>query len=177
MRLQSEIFKYRAKLADLVTGWENRGMPGREGLEKTALALFSWREKAGIDGIWKDHPPLMVTATLDDGIGQGLQMIHLLAAAMGMPTHYMGLLQTPQSIIETCRTLKSEFLGLTVLQFDSEEAIIKIAAGLDSNTCIIAGGPVFKIDPEFADRAGISVVAGNAAEFVDFCLKIQDHRL
>jgi len=175
--LQSEIFKYRAKLADLVTGWENRGMPGREGLEKTALALFSWREKAGIDGIWKDHPPLMVTATLDDGIGQGLQMIHLLAAAMGMPTHYMGLLQTPQSIIETCRTLKSEFLGLTVLQFDSEEAIIKIAAGLDSNTCIIAGGPVFKIDPEFADRAGISVVAGNAAEFVDFCLKIQDHRL
>lgn len=172
--MQSEIIEYRAKLADLAAQWKNGRLPGREGLERTAESLISWKERAGIEGIWPTSPPLMVTATLDDGIGQGLQVIHLFAAAIGLPTHYLGLLQTPHSIIDTCRTLEAEYLGLTVLQFDSEDAINEIAAGLEGQTRILAGGPVFKLDTDFADRAGVGVVAGSAAEFIQFFLNLEN---
>ena len=168
--MASEIYEYRTKLSDLAARWKNGGLPGREELESTARSLFSWKEKAGIDGIWAASPPMMVTATIDDGIGQGLQVIHHFAAAIGLPTHYLGLLQSSQSIIDTCRTLQSEYLGLTVLQFDSEDAIKEIAAGLEGQTCILAGGPVFKLDTDFADRAGVGVVVGSAAEFIQFLL-------
>lgn len=171
--MQAEINDYRAKLADLVTEWKYQGLPSREGLEKKALELFNWKDRTGIKGIWSARPPLMVTATLDDGIGQGLQLIHLFAAAIGMPTYFLGLFQNPQFIIETCRNFRSEYLGLTVLQFDSEETVSEIVSGLGGQTCIIAGGPVFRLDTGFAERTGVNVVAGSAADFIEFCLKTE----
>jgi len=133
----------------------------------TADDLLRWREDAGISGLWP-HPPLMATATIDDGFGQGLAIIHKFAEAVGLSVHPIGLMLEPDVIIDVCRSLRPAILGLTVLQFDSEETIAYIAGHLPAETKIIAGGPVFSADPEFADRAGVHSVAAHAGDFLEY---------
>jgi methylmalonyl-CoA mutase cobalamin-binding subunit len=161
---------YRSKWSHLLDDWRQRGRPGREGLERTALQMLKWKDASGIQGIWAGRPPLMVTATLDDGFGHGLQLIHLYAAAIGMPTFFLGLMQTPANIVKACRTYQAEYLGLTVLHSDTQNMLREVVTGLDGRTRLIAGGPVFRSDPGFAARSGIDVVAGHVHDFIQFCL-------
>jgi hypothetical protein len=67
--------------------------------------------------------------------------------------------------------LHPDFLGMTVLQFDTEDDLILITGNLPSKTRVIAGGPVFSADPELAGRTGVHFVAKNAADFISFMLK------
>jgi methylmalonyl-CoA mutase cobalamin-binding subunit len=112
----------------------------------------------------------MVTATLDDGLGQGLAAIEKFADAIGMRLISLGLLQTATSIVATCRREKPEFLGMTILQFDTEEELSAIAGQLPEKTRIVAGGPAFTGDPDFADRTGTHYAARNVAAFLRFML-------
>jgi len=82
----------------------------------------------------------------------------------------LGLLVAPEKIIAACKKNNPDLLGLTVLQFDSEEDILLISKNLPSKTKIIAGGPVFTADPEFARRTGVHFTAKNAAYFIRFLL-------
>jgi len=112
----------------------------------------------------------MATATIDDGLGQGLATIHRFAESVGLSVHPIGLMQEPGVVIDVCRSIRPSLLGLTILQFDSEEAIAYIADQLPVQTTIIAGGPVFTADPEFAGRAGVDVVAADVGEFLDYLI-------
>jgi methanogenic corrinoid protein MtbC1 len=112
----------------------------------------------------------MVTATLDDGLGQGLKIIETFAEAIGMRLVSLGLLQSAATIVNACRDEKPDFLGLTVLQFDTEEALTAIAGQLPKNTRIVAGGPAFSGDPDFAERTGTHYAARNVAAFLRFML-------
>ena len=112
----------------------------------------------------------MVTATLDDGLGQGLAVIEKYAAIIGMRLISLGLLQTPEAIIAVCHRDQPDYLGITVLQFDSEDDLITIAEKLPPITRIVAGGPVFSADPEFAERTGTHYAAKNVAYFLRFML-------
>ena len=46
------------------------------GLEKAAGEVREWKVRTGGSGVW-DAPPLMLKATLDDGLGQGLEVIRV----------------------------------------------------------------------------------------------------
>jgi methanogenic corrinoid protein MtbC1 len=145
-------------------------LPSRSGLEKAAGELREWKMKTGASGLW-DNPPLMITATLDDGLGQGLEVIRMFSETAGLEIIDLGLLVTPGKIIAACKKNNPDLLGLTVLQFDSEEDILMISKNLPSKTKIIAGGPVFTADPGFARRTGIHFTAKNAAYFIRFLLQ------
>jgi methanogenic corrinoid protein MtbC1 len=115
----------------------------------------------------------MITATLDDGLGQGLGIIRMFSETAGIKIIDLGLLVTPERIIAECKENNPDLLGLTVLQFDSEEDILMIRRNLPSKTKIIAGGPVFTADPGFARRTGIHFTAKNVAYFIRFLLQFE----
>ena len=68
-------------------------------------------------------------------------------------------------------TLKPHFLGLTVLQFDSDDWVADIVRQLHSSTLLVAGGPAFQYDEDFARRTGTHVVVKNGAAFLQFLMK------
>ncbi len=80
------------------------------------------------------------------------------------------MLQTPEKIVSECQKHLPDFLGLTILQLDTDTLVEEISAQLPSETRIVAGGPVFRFDPEFAERTGIHMVAKNAISFLEFLL-------
>ena len=116
----------------------------------------------------------MITATLDDGLGNGLEVIRLFSEAAGLEIIELGFLVTSEKIITACKKNEPDLLGLTVLQFDSEEDILMISRNLPERTKIIAGGPVFTADPEFSRRAGIHFAAKNVAYFIQFLLQVKE---
>lgn len=158
------------RLQDVSREWIARGLPPREQVIACADGLRQWRQTLGIEGLWSTAPRLM-TATLDDGIGQGLEIIHRFADAMGMTLIPLGLVQPPEAILTACRMQRPEFLGMTVLQADSEEDLAQIGLHLPPETLLIAGGPAFRYDPEMAMRSGVDFVAADVAHFIDFVLK------
>ena len=162
----------KVRLDELSRKWQSKGLPSKSALENAAGDLRDWKEKTGCFGLW-DIPPLMITATLDDGLGQGLKIIRMFSEVAGLEIIDLGLLVTPEKIIADCKKNKPDLLGLTVLQFDSEEAILMISRNLPSKTKIIAGGSVFKADQGFARRTGIHFAAKNVAYFIDFLLQFE----
>ena len=162
----------RDKLINLLNDWQETGIPPRHEMESVAVELLEWKSSNDIISIW-DDPPLMVTATLDDGLGLGLRLIHQYAEVAGLHVKPLGLYLPPEEIIDRCRSMAPDILGMTVLQFTSEEALTHIAQNLPDKTRLVAGGPVFSIDPDFANRSGVYFVAKNAAEFLGFVLSIE----
>ncbi len=162
----------RQRLNQLLSEWDNFGMPTRSGFQTAAEEMIKWRKKTGVAGLW-ENPPLMLTATIDDGWGHGLQLIHLWAKAIGLKLHSLGILKTAREIINKCRQLQPEILGMTVLQFDTEDDLILISRNLPSKTFFIAGGPIFSADPELASRSGIDYVASSAADFLKIMLRYE----
>lgn len=160
------------KLDALSKKWQSTGLPSRSGLEKAAGDLHKWKVITGVSGLW-DKPPLMLSATLDDGLGHGLEVIRMFSETAGLETIELGLLLTPEKIITSCKNHQPDLLGLTVLQFDSEEDILMISRNLPSKTKIIAGGPVLTADRGFAARAGIHFTAKNAAYFIQYLLQFE----
>ncbi len=161
----------REKLSSLLAECGKNGVPPRHEMESEAVELLEWKNSKGIESLW-DDPPLMVTATLDDGLGLGLRLIHQYAEVAGLKIKSLGLYLPPEKIVEECRNLVPDILGMTVLQFASEEALTYVAQNLPDKTRLIAGGPVFAVDPDLADRTGVHLVAKNALEFLGFVLSI-----
>ncbi|MGD9973831.1 MAG: hypothetical protein AB7S77_12300 [Desulfatirhabdiaceae bacterium] len=161
--------EFRQRLENFLQGWEN-GPPTREVYLNAARELTVWRKERNHTGLWT-VPPLMVTATIDDGWGHGLEVIEKLAEAAGIRVHSLGLLQPPVAIIDACRRMKPHFLGMTVLQFDSDDKVAEIVHGLPSFTRLVAGGAAFYHDPDFAVRTGTHVVMKNGALFLQFLIE------
>lgn len=164
-----ELLRYR--LEQLVADLKAKGRPARTELADAVADIRLWKAEHGEEGLWQE-PPLMVTATLDDAMGHGLDLIHQYAEVAGIQVNHLGLLQAPDAIVSACRDLEPKLLGLTVLQFDTEEDLAFIAGNIPEATQIVAGGPVFKADPELSRRAGIHRVAMDAADFLKFLLAL-----
>ena len=161
--------KLRERLQKLSRNWINEGMPTNEGVARAAGELEQWKHKGQIQGLWK-KPPHMITATLDDGLGHGLALIERFAEILGLSVNRMGLLQNPQDILTLCRRENPDFLGLTVLQLDSDDDLECVGRRLPASTCLIAGGAAFKVDPDLAVRCRVDFVAKNVAYFIRFVL-------
>ncbi len=162
----------RDRVSDLLQQWFRRGKPSREDYLEGARKLEALRRQSAWGGLWP-QPPLMITATLDDGWGHGLEIIEALAASVGVAVHSLGVLQSPETIVQACRERQPDLLGLTVLQFDSDDALIHITGSLPSATTLIAGGAAYRYDPEFAERTGTHAVARDGIAFLRFLLGYQ----
>jgi methylmalonyl-CoA mutase cobalamin-binding subunit len=160
---------FRTVVGDLANQWIATGLPSRQALDETADKLASLRERLKVNGLW-DQRPSMVTATLDDGLGHGLAIIEKFAAVVGMRLIPQGLMQTPEAVIDACQRHQPDYLGLTILQFDTEDDLTCIARHLPQKTRIVAGGPVFSGDPDFARRTGTHHAAKNVAGFLRYLL-------
>jgi hypothetical protein len=159
----------KEKIRELIEDLRAKGRPSRDEFEAAADRLCRWKAANNIQGLW-ERPPVMVTATLDDAMGHGLALIHPYAEAAGLRLHPLGLLQPAETIIAACREVKPAFLGLTVLQFDSEDELEKIGRHLPGGTVVVAGGPVFAADPDLAPGTGVHHVARDAAAFWEILL-------
>ncbi len=168
--MATEYEPYREKLSRISRRWISDGLPSHEVLQSTADDLERWKQKQAVCGLWPDAP-LMLTATLDDGIGQGISLIERFAAVAGLAVERIGLLQYPGFILEKCHILQPAMLGLTVLQLDSDDDLAKVGLNRPAQTSIVAGGPAFKFDPEMGKRCGVDYIAPNVAYFLDFLLK------
>ena len=162
----------RERLMDLVKDWQrkDRSLPSHNELIAIGEELRQWKEREGIPGLWGDDRPEMLTATIDDGMGQGLKIINLYAEVAGLSVVPLGLLLSAETIIDACSQRHPSILGLTVLQFDSEDTLTEICRGLPRGVKVVAGGPVFTADPEFAQRTGVHVVAKNVAYFLEYLI-------
>ncbi|MDA8137548.1 MAG: hypothetical protein M0036_02740 [Desulfobacteraceae bacterium] len=159
----------RRSLEHLSQQWITQGVPSREQVMTSGQRLLQGRSAPARQSLWSSAPRL-VTASLDDSIGQGLEVIHLFARVMGLVVTPLGLMQRPEAILAACHSHRPAYLGLTVLQPDSEEDLARIGLHLPPDTCLIAGGPAFRYDPEMAERCGVHYVAANVAYFIDFVL-------
>lgn len=159
--------KYRIEVSRIADQWLADGLPSRQALLEAAEAIDHLRERLGIGGMW-ENAPCMVTVTIDDGLGQGIAVIERFAKAIGIRVISLGLLQTPATIIDACRQHRPNYLGLTILQFDSEAELSVIARNVPESTRIVAGGPVFSGDPDFARRTGTHFAAKNVAHFLRY---------
>jgi hypothetical protein len=161
--------RLRLKLLDLVKNWKSAGIPSREGLMKTAHEVITWSRENELAPLWP-VAPLFVTATIDDALGHGLDIIELYAKATGMQVVRLGLLMPCEGIVSACRRRQADVLAMTVLQLDSEEDLVQIGNCLPPKTRFIAGGPVFKARPDIARAAGICFVAKDVAAFLEYVL-------
>jgi methylmalonyl-CoA mutase cobalamin-binding subunit len=159
-------FDLRKTVERLLQGWTADGMPSRDGLAGQAAAL---QKQRGDKSLWKPAPT-MLTATIDDGIGQGIDLIGRFAGAVGVRVVFAGPMLSPARIVEEARRVDADLAGLTVLQLDSEPLLEEIARELPSKTVLVAGGPAFRLDPDLAERTGVAFVAANVADFLRFLL-------
>jgi hypothetical protein len=161
----------RRKMERLLKDWQAKGLPGRHSLHEQARELSEWKAANGIESLWSE-PLQMATATLDDGWGHGLQTIEIYGNLAGLHIHSLGLEQPPERIIDVCRRLRPKILGLTVLQFDSEDDLAKICRNLPAETQTVVGGPIFRAEPELAERAGVDLVARHVGDFLKYLLEL-----
>ena len=162
----------RAMIEMLLVDWD-RQPPTRQGYLKAADQLAARRRRG--PALWV-RAPRMLTATIDDGWGHGLEVIQALARAAGVSVDTLGVMQKPEVIVEACRRKRPDLLGLTVLQFDSDDAVRQIVKRLPAQTTLVAGGAAYRYDPDFARRTGTPVVARSGAAFLAFLLHYQPTR-
>lgn len=160
------------EIKSLLSAWEKTGIPPRATLHETAEKMLQWKKDHGIAGLWK-VPPRMLGATMDDGWGHGIQLILKYADLMGADICFSGLLRSREQLLSACEAFRPDYLGLTILQFDTEEEVAALRKALPPHVKIIAGGPVFQIDPDFQQRTGIDFVARNVSEFMRLLLDIR----
>jgi len=165
--MEDAYIEFRLAVSRLADQWIAEGLPSQQILHESIAKLDRLRERLNVQGLWRNKP-CMVTATLDDGLGQGLAIIEGFAAVIGLRLISLGLLQAPASVVEACQREVPDFLGMTILQFDTEEELTTIAGQLPQQTRIVAGGPAFTGDPDFADRTGTHYAAKNVAAFLRF---------
>lgn len=162
----------QATIRALIARWRRSGLPGHDALAAEAQALTTLVKRPDTRPLWRT-PPLLLTATLDDALGQGLAVIHSFADAVGLRRHHLGLTVAAEAIIEACCAESPALLGMTVLQFDSEEDLARIRREIPRSTRMVCGGPLFKADPDLAERCGIDFVAKDLGYFLEYLL---DHR-
>lgn len=138
--------------------WESEGVPPRWTLIKELNELAQLRKSLGVSLT----PFRLVTATLDDGWGLGLEIIHNACNVLGISYTFMGLLKTPEEIAQLCESEKPDAVGVTVIQEETLDTLFRLRSLLSPKIKIFAGGPAIK---EFISHEGIQVFK-NVLEFI-----------
>lgn len=156
-------------------GLARAGQPTRETYMAVAGKLLAWRVRHADPGLWP-RAPRMLTATLDDGWGHGIGIIQALAEAVGVEVHPLGTCQPAELVVRACADLQPDLLGISVLHFDSDEAVRHIVRRLPIMTTMVAGGAAYRYDPDFAQRTGTHFTARDGRAFLSFLMAFRPHR-
>jgi methylmalonyl-CoA mutase cobalamin-binding subunit len=143
----ADILKLRKIVDELTNNWKNDPKISWTQIYGIGEKLLEWKTQKNIAGLWQ-YPPKMITATMDDGIGQGLKLIHLFSRIAGLEIVPLGLMQSRETIINECNKQCPEFLGMTILQFETEEILNTIIPQFPEKMIVLAGGPIFKMIPD-----------------------------
>ena len=162
---------FRREVEQLLHHWQSDGPPPRWRLREQLKDLKANRQTLGIPSLWA-VPPAIVTATLDDGWGHGIETVALCARALGMTLHTLGLLVPPSEIAAACRRLRPDFLALTVLQVESKEALQLITDQVSPATQVFVGGALVQSCPQAFNRPNL-LAASNLTVFVEQLLRHQ----
>jgi methylmalonyl-CoA mutase cobalamin-binding subunit len=160
----------RIALGELSDKWRRNPAVSWTEMYQTGEQLLEWKHEKNMSGLWTKKP-VMITATLEDGVGQGLKMIHLFSRVAGIDIVPLGLMQKETAIIKACLKKVPDFLGMTILQFDSEERLSHMADKIPKATRIIVGGPIFNM----MDRGELSdkpyIVLNTVSDYIGFLLR------
>jgi len=164
--------RLKTVLTRLCRTWEARGLFSRNRVMVTGRQLMLWKQDRNIAGLWP-KPPVLATATLDDGMGMGLDLIELYAAVAGMRVERLDLLMEADDLVAACRKRPPDFLGLTVLREDAMDLLdTVIGPAMPHATTILAGGPVFRLLPLSERKEKPYVILPDLAAFVRYVLSL-----
>lgn len=167
--------KLRAALREFSDTWRQDPTVSWTEMYQTGEKLLAWKKEENISGIWKKKPK-MITATLEDGVGQGLKMIHLFSQVAGIEIIPLGLMQKEEAIINACIKQAPDFLGMTILQFDSEERLTHIINHISKETQVVVGGPIFNMMDREELLKKPYIVLNTVSAYVDFLLNRQGYK-
>ncbi|MEJ5299511.1 MAG: cobalamin-dependent protein [Thermodesulforhabdaceae bacterium] len=150
--------------------WEKSGIPPRWSLLEELKKLQSLRISLGLSSIC-ENPPRLITATLDDGWGLGIEVIHMACNALGIPYNFLGLMKTPEEIVDACASDPPDIVGVTVIQEDSAEELLRLRRLLQPNILILAGGPGLK-DPAEISHENNLIIVKNVSHFIRMIIDV-----
>jgi len=164
--------KLRKIISEFVNTWQNDPTTSWTQIYTIGETLLEWKTQNNINGLW-DITPIMMTATIDDAIGQGLKMIHLFSCLAGIDIISLGLMQSKETIIERCQKQHADFLGMTILQFDTESVLNTIIPKIPEKMCVLVGGPIFKTIPKKELHEKKYVPFNNICDYLTFLLNLE----
>jgi len=168
----ADILKLRKILEEFTTSWQNDPTISWMQIYAVGEKLLAWKTQNKIVGLWK-HPPKMITATMDDAVGQGLKIIHLFSRLAGIEIIPLGLLQSKEKIIDACQNQHPNILGMTILQFDTEEILNAIVSQIPETIHVLVGGPIFKMMPENELFRKRYISCNNICDYLNFLLHVE----
>lgn len=115
------------------------GIPPRWTLVEELKKLVELRQTLGVSSI-TPAPFRLLTATLDDGWGLGIEIIHHACDVLGVHYTFLGLMKSAQDITRSCEIEKPDAVGVTVLQEDTIEELLLLRRLITAETQIFAGG-------------------------------------
>lgn len=158
---------FKTRLLEMTNRWRLDGLPSRWRILRDLEELDGLRKSVPPSGTPPPEAfPLIYLATVDDGWGHGLDVIEAAARAVGARTVRVGLLCSADRILAACTQEPPDILGLTILHADSESLVAEILRALCPSVRVWAGGPVFRWDPDFAQRTGIHNVVEDVGAFL-----------
>lgn len=169
MAMKGTLNDFIASVRKKLESWEKSGIPPRWTLLEELKELQNLRVSLGLDSVM-ENPPRLLTATLDDGWGLGLDVIHLACDALGIPYTFIGLMKTPEEIMATCVSNPPDAVGISVIQEDSVEKLLHLRRLLPRNIPIFAGGPGLKDRIEVPSEEKL-VIVKNVAHFMKLILE------
>jgi len=159
---------FRKKLEKTLNEWHLHGVPPRYELRSVISDLRNWRENVGVSSLW-DQPPLMVSATLDDGWGLGIETIESCARAVGICVYSIGLMIPAQDLIRTCHEMRPDLLALTMLHSDTEPVLEQVCTAVAGMSRVVVGGAGAAGNPRLEQRLDI-MVAKDISDFLELLL-------
>ncbi|MCX7822585.1 MAG: hypothetical protein N2260_03970 [Syntrophobacterales bacterium] len=155
-------------LEESIRNWEREGVPPRWTLIEQLKKLSDLRKSLGISSVLSS-PFRFITATLDDGWGLGLEIIHRACDVLGIDYTFLGLLKSPEEIAKACSNEMPDAVGVTVIQEETLDKLLYLRRLLPDRIEIFAGGSGLK---EFIAPREIVVVNS----VLDFILLVKNRK-
>ncbi len=152
----------------MLSFWQKKGLPPRWSLLQELKNLASLRLSMNISHVLPKRVSI-VTATIDDGWGMGLEIIHLACDVLGIEYKFIGLMRKPEEILGHLLKEQPRFLGITLLQEDSIPLLQYIHDSTPEDLLILAGGPAFKNGLKEETMERLRIIA-NVKEFIEFMI-------
>lgn len=152
---------YIRAIEEVIHRWSREGIPPRWTLVEDLKKLIQLKKSLDVSSVMP-VPFRLITATLDDGWGLGIEIIHHACDVLGIHYIFLGLMKSANEIAQACESENPDAVGVTVLQDDTVEELLLLRRLLPVQTELFAGGPGIR---EFKPPAGV-LILNNIIDFM-----------